>query len=80
VEFTQTAHVSKWTRGTARSASDALNSTTSIITESIFLPTSRIHYHIQDGGQVVNVVPDYAKLSNVLETPKGLTCSYLRNG
>lgn len=25
-------------------------------------PTVRIHYHIQDGGQVVNVVPDYAKM------------------
>ncbi|MBT8307909.1 MAG: amidohydrolase, partial [Maribacter sp.] len=25
-------------------------------------PTVRIHYHIQDGGQVVNVVPDYSKL------------------
>ena len=24
--------------------------------------TVRIHYHIQDGGQVVNVVPDYSKL------------------
>ena len=22
----------------------------------------RIHYHIQDGGQVVNVVPDYSRL------------------
>jgi len=25
-------------------------------------PTVRMHYHIQDGGQVVNVVPDYARL------------------
>jgi aminobenzoyl-glutamate utilization protein B len=25
-------------------------------------PTVRIHYHIQDGGQVVNVVPDYSRL------------------
>ena len=25
-------------------------------------PTVRMHYHIQDGGQVVNVVPDYSKL------------------
>ncbi len=25
-------------------------------------PTVRIHYQIQDGGQVVNVVPDYARL------------------
>ncbi|MGS2739408.1 amidohydrolase [Sinomicrobium sp. M5D2P17] len=25
-------------------------------------PTVRIHYHIQDGGQVVNVVPEYARV------------------
>lgn len=25
-------------------------------------PTVRIHYHIQDAGKVVNVVPDYAKI------------------
>ena len=25
-------------------------------------PTLRVHYHIQDGGQVVNVVPDYSRL------------------
>jgi aminobenzoyl-glutamate utilization protein B len=25
-------------------------------------PTVRIHYHIQDGGQVVNVVPDYSRI------------------
>ena len=25
-------------------------------------PTVRIHYHIQDGGKVVNVVPDYSRI------------------
>jgi aminobenzoyl-glutamate utilization protein B len=26
------------------------------------LPTARIHYQILDGGQAVNVIPDYAKV------------------
>jgi len=34
------------------------------------LPSSRIHYHIQDGGQVVNVVPDYSKLWVRVRDPK----------
>ena len=25
-------------------------------------PSVRIHYHIQDAGQVVNVVPDYSRI------------------
>jgi len=48
--FGQAAHASgdPWN---GRSASDALE-----------LYTIRMHYHIQDGGQVVNVVPDYSRL------------------
>jgi len=64
VEFNgQAAHASAdpWN---GRSASDALELYTTGINyyREHILPSSRIHYHIQDGGQVVNVVPDYAKL------------------
>ena len=64
VEFTgQAAHASgdPWN---GRSASDALELYTSGINyyREHIKPTVRIHYHIQDAGKVVNVVPDYAKL------------------
>ncbi|UAM96565.1 amidohydrolase [Polaribacter litorisediminis] len=47
-----------------RSASDALELYTSGINyyREHVKPTVRMHYHIQDGGQVVNVVPDYSRL------------------
>ncbi|MFS4447830.1 amidohydrolase [Maribacter sp. 2307UL18-2] len=72
VEFHgQTAHASAdpWN---GRSASDALELYTSGINyyREHILPSSRIHYHIQDGGQVVNVVPDYAKLWVRVRDPK----------
>lgn len=61
--FGQTAHASAdpWN---GRSASDALELYTHGINayREHIKPTVRIHYHIQDGGQVVNVVPDYARL------------------
>ena len=61
--FGQTAHASAdpWN---GRSASDALELYTHGINSyrEHVKPTVRIHYHIQDGGQVVNVVPDYARL------------------
>lgn len=64
VEFKgQAAHASSdpWN---GRSASDALELYTTGINyyREHIKPTVRIHYHIQDGGQVVNVVPDYARL------------------
>jgi aminobenzoyl-glutamate utilization protein B len=64
VEFYgQAAHASgdPWN---GRSASDALELYTAGINyyREHIRPTTRIHYHIQDGGQVVNVVPDYARL------------------
>lgn len=64
VEFNgQAAHASAdpWN---GRSASDALELYTSGINyyREHIKPTVRIHYHIQDGGQVVNVVPDYSRL------------------
>jgi aminobenzoyl-glutamate utilization protein B len=64
VEFAgQAAHASgdPWN---GRSASDALKLYTTGINyyREHIKPTVRIHYHIQDGGQVVNVVPDYAKI------------------
>lgn len=64
VEFTgQAAHAAAdpWN---GRSASDALELYTTGINylREHIKPTVRIHYHIQDGGQVVNVVPDYARL------------------
>ncbi len=64
VEFSgQAAHASgdPWN---GRSASDALELYTSGINyyREHIKPTVRIHYHIQDGGQVVNVVPDYSRL------------------
>jgi aminobenzoyl-glutamate utilization protein B len=61
--FGQTAHASAdpWN---GKSASDALELYTHGINafREHIKPTVRIHYHIQDGGQVVNVVPDYARL------------------
>lgn len=64
VEFNgQAAHASAdpWN---GRSASDALELYTSGINylREHIKPSVRIHYHIQDGGQVVNVVPDYSRL------------------
>lgn len=61
--FGQTAHASAdpWN---GRSASDALELYTHGINSfrEHVRPTVRIHYHIQDGGQVVNVVPDYSRI------------------
>ncbi|TAI48621.1 amidohydrolase [Flagellimonas allohymeniacidonis] len=61
--FGQAAHASAdpWN---GRSASDALELYTTGINyyREHVKPTVRIHYHIQDGGQVVNVVPDYSKI------------------
>ena len=64
VEFTgQSAHPSAdpWN---ARSASDALELYTHGINSyrEHIKPSVRIHYHIQDAGQVVNVVPDYSRI------------------
>ncbi len=64
VEFTgQAAHASgdPWN---GRSASDALELYTTGINyyREHIKPTVRIHYHIQDAGKVVNVVPDYSKI------------------
>jgi aminobenzoyl-glutamate utilization protein B len=64
VEFRgQAAHASAdpWN---GRSASDALELYTTGINylREHIKPTVRIHYHIQDGGQVVNVVPDYSRI------------------
>jgi aminobenzoyl-glutamate utilization protein B len=61
--FGQAAHASAdpWN---GRSASDALELYTTGINyyREHVRPTVRIHYHIQDGGQVVNVVPDYSRI------------------
>ena len=61
--FGQAAHASSdpWN---GRSASDALEIYTTGINyyREHVKPTVRMHYHIQDAGQVVNVVPDYSKL------------------
>ena len=61
--FGQAAHASAdpWN---GRSASDALELYTSGINyyREHVKPTVRMHYHIQDGGQVVNVVPDYSRV------------------
>lgn len=64
VEFYgQAAHASAdpWN---GRSASDALELYTTGINyfREHIKPTVRIHYHIQDAGKVVNVVPDYARI------------------
>ena len=64
VEFTgQASHASvdPWN---ARSASDALELYTSGINayREHVKPSVRMHYHIQDAGQVVNVVPDYSRI------------------
>ena len=61
--FGQAAHASSdpWN---GRSASDALELYTNGINfyREHVKPTVRIHYHIQDAGKVVNVVPDYARI------------------
>jgi len=61
--FGQAAHAAgdPWN---GRSASDALELYASGINyyREHVKPTVRMHYHIQDGGQVVNVVPDYSRL------------------
>lgn len=61
--FGQAAHAAgdPWN---GRSASDALELYTAGINyyREHVRPTVRMHYHIQDGGQVVNVVPDYSRL------------------
>lgn len=61
--FGQAAHASAdpWN---GRSAGDALELYTTGINyyREHIQPTVRIHYHIQDAGKVVNVVPDYSKL------------------
>lgn len=61
--YGQAAHASSdpWN---GRSASDALELFTTGINyhREHVKPTVRIHYHIMDGGTVVNVVPDYAKI------------------
>nr|WP_299381774.1 amidohydrolase [Allomuricauda sp.] len=72
VEFYgQAAHASAdpWN---GRSASDALELYTTGINfyREHIRPTSRIHYHIQNGGEVVNVVPDYSKLWVRVRDPK----------
>ncbi|GAA4273837.1 amidohydrolase [Aquimarina gracilis] len=64
VEFNgQAAHASAdpWN---GRSASDALELYTTGINylREHIKPTVRIHYHIQQAGDVVNVVPDYSKI------------------
>lgn len=64
VEFHgQAAHASSdpWN---GRSASDALELYSNGINfyREHIKPTVRIHYHIQDAGKVVNVVPDYARM------------------
>lgn len=61
--FGQAAHASSdpWN---GRSASDALELYASGINyyREHVRPSVRMHYHIQDGGQVVNVVPDYSRI------------------
>ncbi|MDN3643724.1 amidohydrolase [Lutimonas halocynthiae] len=61
--FGQAAHAAAdpWN---GRSASDALELYTSGINyyREHVKPSVRMHYHIQDAGLVVNVVPDYSKL------------------
>ena len=64
IEFEgQAAHASAdpWN---GRSASDALELYTTGLNyyREHVKPTVRMHYHIQDGGQVVNVVPDYSRI------------------
>lgn len=79
--FGQAAHASAdpWN---GRSASDALELYTTGVNyyREHVKPTVRMHYHIQDGGQVVNVVPDYARLwMRVRDTErKGMTPVYER--
>lgn len=61
--FGQAAHAAAdpWN---GRSASDALELYASGINyyREHVKPSVRMHYHIQDGGQVVNVVPDYSRI------------------
>ena len=64
--FGQTAHASAdpWN---ARSANDALELYTSGINayREHVKPSVRMHYHIQDAGQVVNVVPELSFITSI---------------
>ena len=64
VEFTGQASHASLDPWNARSASDALELYTSGINayREHVKPSVRMHYHIQDAGQVVNVVPDYSRI------------------
>ena len=64
VEFTGQASHASMDPWNARSASDALELYTSGINayREHVKPSVRMHYHIQDAGQVVNVVPDYSRI------------------
>ena len=82
VEFTgQAAHASgdPWN---GRSASDGMELFTTGINflREHIKPSVRIHYHMMDAGDVVNVVPDYAKIwTRVRDTKKeGMLAVYER--
>tara|TARA_R110000787_G_scaffold166642_4_gene279652 strand:- start:5804 stop:6718 length:915 start_codon:yes stop_codon:yes gene_type:complete len=61
--FGQAAHAAAdpWNGRSASDASELYASGINYYREHV-KPTVRMHYHIQDGGQVVNVVPDYSRI------------------
>lgn len=60
---------SPWRGRSALDGAEALNYLVNLLREHV--PTSsRIHYVIPDGGEAPNVVPDYARVSYYIRSPK----------
>ena len=59
----RTAHAgaTPWEGRSALHAAEIFLVAVNMMREQI-LPTARMHYYIEDGGQAVNVIPDYAKV------------------
>ena len=58
-----------WKGRSALDAVEAMDNMVNLLREHI-LPSSRIHYVIADGGEAPNVVPEYARVSYYIRSPK----------
>ena len=69
--YGKTAHAAgnPWKGRSALDAVEALNYMVNLMREHV-LPSSRIHYVIADGGEAPNVVPEYARVSYYIRSPR----------
>ena len=58
-----------WKGRSALDAVEAMDNMVNLLREHI-LPSSRIHYVIAEGGEAPNVVPEYARVSYYIRSPK----------